>query len=253
MTGMSLFLHSLRQVFGNFDAAVRISIPAAVMMVVMYLMAPGLITAMVAPEQILTDQTTNYRFIFFGVIALVVGILWTAVAWHRYILREETPGALPEFHGSAILSYLGWSVLIGIIMALFGMLMGGIIGILMGTIGMSFQSIARWVPIFTVLPITYLAYRLSLVLPSRALGEGLRLEQSWQATESASGAIFGLSVIALVVALVADILLFSLFANLGTVPLLVAYLLYQWVYMMVGISILSTLYGVCVEKRELVV
>lgn len=253
MTGMSLFLHSVRQVFGNFNAAVQISIPAAVMMAIMYLMAPGLTTMMVDPSLVFADQSSNYLFVFLGMVALITGILWTAVAWHRYILREEAPAALPAFHGSAMLNYLGWSIMLGVIMALVGMLIGGILGIVLGVLGFGLEAIARWAPILVIVPVTYLTYRLSLILPARALGDNLRLEQSWKATEAASNAILGLSVIALAVGIVVDLFLMPLFVGrLGATAALVFFLLYQWVYMMVGISILSTLYGVCIENRTLV-
>lgn len=104
--------------------------------------------------------------------------------------------------------------------------------------------------IIILLPVVVVVYRLSVILPGAALGEKVRLGDAWRRTAGSSGAIILLAVVSILAAIVIDLPLFVL----GSVPLLAFAwgAATAWLKMMVGISILTTLYGHFVEGRALV-
>ena len=138
-------------------------------------------------------------------ILYLVAFLWLAVAWHRYILLDEMPtGLLPEFNGSRMLSYFGYSLLIGLVLIGLAIVMGIITGIVGAVIG---QLAIVIVLVFYFLMLIA-SYRLSPMLPAAAVG---------------------------------------VFAFLGLLWQLAA----GWVTMVVGVSLLTTIYGHYVEGRPL--
>ena len=92
----------------------------------------------------------------------------------------------------------------------------------------------------------FCALRLSVALPAVAIGKPLPFSQAWEATQGKSGPI----VFLLVLNFGAQYLVQLLFIQLGFFPLF-GHVLNLLVIPMINISILTTMYGVFVEKREL--
>ena len=96
-----------------------------------------------------------------------------------------------------------------------------------------------------------LMLRLSTVLAGFALEPGHRLIEGWEATRGQS---LGFFLLALIVGVAINVVQAVTVALLSGTPLLfiaVSFLV-QWVVTMVGISILTTLYGHFIQKRALV-
>jgi hypothetical protein len=126
---------------------------------------------------------------------IIVGI-WVAVAWHRYILLEEEPGALlPAWNGAAIWAYFKAGLMVGLIllvvllplMTVAGFLLVPLAGpsaasppLLLGLIGF----------LVAFLPAIFIFYRLSPALPAAAIGRPLTLREAWFQTGSAAGPSF---------------------------------------------------------------
>lgn len=250
--GWQIFIHSVRQVFGNLPAALRISAALFVALFALGLILPGgSAMGQVSPDQI--DGGQGFGALLAALIAIALS-LWIAVAWHRFVLRREGGDTLiPAFRGGAMLRYLGWSLAIGLMLipvALIGVLVvGGLLGGAMmgpgGGIGVEeLLAIGTlvYVPVFT------LFYRLSPMLPAAALSEPLKLGEAWAATRGASGALFVLSALTAAGMLVTELIAAGLPGILGLITGFAG----QWILTMVGASILTTIYGHYVEKRPLV-
>jgi len=122
------------------------------------------------------------------------------------------------------------------VLGIFAMLGGVIMFILTG-----------FVTVFVVLVI---GYRLALILPASSVDKRLGLGEAWAATSGATGDIVVLALISAVAAVV-----IGLPSLVFTGPLLPLGILWDaavtWLSLMVGISILTTLYGHYVEGRPL--
>jgi hypothetical protein len=100
--------------------------------------------------------------------------------------------------------------------------------------------------------ILLITYRLAPLLPGAAIGKPVNVGEAWASTSGATGTILVLAVVSAIAAVVIDLpteLLQHLPA--GTILVLIWVHITAWIKLMVGISILTTLYGVYVEKRDI--
>ncbi len=251
MEGWKIFTHSLRMVFRNFGAALRIS-------GVLYLVQMAANLALLrrygpAIEGMQAGQMPPPGFLGASLLAALIAViaeLWVAVAWHRYVLCEERPSTLiPPFKGTAIARYLGNSILIGL-MALLAAVIGGVVAGFVGGLLFGVFGVRLFMTIGALGPALYVLYRLSPVLPAVALGRSMSFAQARAATEPANAAIMQLAAIGMALGLVVQIPVF-----LNDQPASIMGLIYSnvlgWVYMMTGVSILTTIYGHYVEGRDL--
>lgn len=257
MQAKRLFAHSIRQVFGNLGAAVRIS---GVLYLIQWVVT--LVLGMTAAKDIQPvsgDQAAMAAALkgLFGPALLALTVLlftdfWVAVAWHRYVLKEEmSRGILPLFVGRRILGYFGTALAIGGMLIVPALLISTLVGgTIRGALGTSFLPTL----VSQVLSQTLLgafAFRMSAVLAGVALEPGHKLSEAWQATEGETVTFLELAFYCALALAAADIAGSTLFS--GVLVLQIAYnFVAQWVITMVGISILTTLYGHYVQKRPLV-
>ncbi|WP_371412445.1 argininosuccinate synthase [Pseudophaeobacter sp. EL27] len=251
MAGWKIFLHSVFLLNRNFNTALRVFSPLIALSVCVTLLWTG--GMMVGVE----GASLGWLGFLLALSLLEVFVaIWVAVAWHRYVLLEEETGLIPVFNGKRIREYFGASILVGltilgavflfflpgfalatVVGVLFGLEgEGSVFNLLLGVIGFVF---AGWV--FS---------RLSPLFPAVALGEKATLKGAWKATSGVS------------VSVLAILPLFYLF-NYGLVALVGAAVLpfntlvgdlviaiVNCACAMVSISILTSIYGVVVEGRE---
>lgn len=241
---IELFKHSLRLVVGNWQTSLRLSSPLVVIMVL------GLV--LVGPEFFVQEPDPSGRTEVSPTssllqLLLAISALWVAVAWHRFILLEEYPtGAVPAFHGGRMLAYFWRALLMGLTVGL------GAVLIVTGVWLVLFWAAPLAVLITIVVGIgtSWAFYRLSPILPGAAIEQPLTMGQAWQATKPISGAILAtmfLFVVSIVVLVFAGALVAGVIPLLGGLVLLGI----NWLYIMLGISILTTIYGVSIENRSL--
>ncbi|KPQ06933.1 MAG: hypothetical protein HLUCCA12_08150 [Rhodobacteraceae bacterium HLUCCA12] len=257
MKGLSILIHAIGMVTGNLGAALRIS---AVLMAIQFVLAIVLGVQFLYTGEDTTElmMSGQYPYASTGLMFVIqaVSTLWIAVAWHRFILREEVPGgALPAFNGAAILSYV-WAgiifVLILVVVAIpFGILGGLIAGPLMSTgstagltIGGTLLFLVLW------LPVTYVSYRISPILPAAAVQEPIPLKEAWYATGTSGAAFVVLAIVSVLAVWVINLPAFLL-AGLSSLLAFVWSFAVQWAVLLVGVSVLTTIYGHFVEKRAL--
>jgi len=178
---------------------------------------------------------------------MAVAGTWVAVAWHRYVLLEETSGPVPPFHGKRMLAYFFTALGIGLAVGLVAGLVIGLVGLLTFNLMPLF-----FVAVFVILVgAIWVFYRLSPLLPAAAIGESLGVKAAWAATAQISGAVLVavliLAISAIGIGLVIVFGLFPISISLGMAMIAVL----QWAYSMVGISILTTVYGISVQGRSL--
>ena len=96
----------------------------------------------------------------------------------------------------------------------------------------------------------YLFFRLGVMLPAAAMGEKLTLSEAWTATKGESSTILTFALIVVGASIV--IQLPSWFNdNPASVVNVVYSLVVNWFATIIGISVLTTLYGHFVEKRPI--
>jgi hypothetical protein len=250
MLGVQILIHAIRMVLTNIGPALRIS--AVPMLTLMGLtLAMGGTATMVGPD---AGQASGALAVL-ALLQLAV-TLWVAVAWHRYVLLEEAPeGILPTLNVRAVVDYL-WAgiifavVLIGVavpLVLLAGIIAGPMILEAQGAVG-GFAALVLFLMVW--LPVTFVSYRISPILPSAAIGQRLPLKEAWYATGT-GGAGF------IVLAVVSVLLVWALNVPAGllvnvSVPLAFLWAFAaQWAVTLGGASVLTTIYGHFVEKREL--
>ena len=245
--GLAILVHSVRQVFGNMAAAVRIS---------------GVLFAVIAVISVLgtpadpASAGSNLGLLLILAIVSVLISLWIAVAWHRYVLlREGGNTPLPAFRGDAIGRYFVNGLLIALIMIPIAVVLGIAAATLFSEDLFNSATTEQWFGAFMAfglivyLPIMVVFYRLAAILPAAALGKPLPLGAAWAATRGETVAMLVLALSSVVATGVVSIASWALPSILG----LAVGILGQWALTMVGASVLTTIYGHYMEKRDLVV
>ena len=240
--GPQIVSKAVMLVWTNLGAAIRATaVPFALMAAV--------------PRLFLRDDSTGQGALQAGLVPVaVLSILlfaWGAVAWHRHVLLEEAPALLSRPPRDAFFEYLWASMrtfaFAFVLLILSVSTVGLVAGALATAAGNGGEAAFVVFAFGVAILITYALLRVSLVLPAAALDRRMSLRQSWRITRSARNAVL---VVALLAALVQAALEFVGAASAG-VPLLgfVLSLLLTWASAMIGLSILTALYGVLVEGR----
>ena len=248
MKAWAIFVHSIRQVFGNLPQALQVSglLYLAQMAVSVAL---GVNTATLGSGADLPPERAFPALI--ALLLMLVTTLWIAVAWHRYVLLNERPaGLIPVMSPARLGRYLWRSILIGLVaVALVGVISIAAGGLLLGLLGEGIVTnflivLAVIVPVFTVL------YRLSSALPGLALDRQTGFADGWVATTGETETILMLAFFTALVGLVLGTPLRLM--PTGSLVAMLWELAAGWVQLMVSASILTTLYGHYIEKRPLV-
>ena len=255
MLAVRIFRHSVRQVTGNWEAALRISaVPTLALFAVSFLLRSSLArdaANMAAPP----GPGELAGGLLLVVLQAVIGA-WIAVAWHRYVLLNEQPdGVLPPLHTDRLQAYIARMLLIGVITAgLFVLtaVAASLLGTLLGAGRGPGIGIGVVLGLVVALGISVLLQRLSLLLPAAAVGKPASLRMAWDATRGQAGMFLMLSIL-WVVAAVVVVLPGVLLMHLGLALLATAWqVAVQLGLTLLFLSILTTLYGHFVERRALV-
>lgn len=254
MKGWQIFRHALRQVFGNMDGALKISAaPYAVSFLVslIFIGAPSDMSAMMDDA----EMGMSMRFMGIGglisVLVVIVAGLIVAVGWHRYVLLNEVPGGyMPVIKPDRLWAYFSRAFVLGLIVILCGVLWGVVVGPIFGGMMMGSSSMIGLVVFLLIvqIPIVFVGLRLCTGLPAQALGQNNAILAGWNATKGQSADMISLAVITTVASVIIGLPGgFVLTGILGQIWALV----FGWVQMMVGVSLLTTLYGHYIEARPL--
>jgi hypothetical protein len=252
-----IFVHSVRQVFGNLEGALRVSALLTILQIIVTLTLGRFLMMDAASLQMqMTEGNFDWPSYAMTMVLLVLIGLWIAVSWHRYVLLNEAPGWLPRLHLDRVMGYFGKSVLIGLLILPVALILTMIVGIIAasmlggGQVAPGFLMGAI-IGLLVYVPVGTLLMRLSTALPGVALEPGVSVFAGWRATEGHTLTIMGVVLSGVIGGLVLGLPNLVLFEP-GSIPALVWQFASQWVIVMVGASILTTLYGHYVEGRPLV-
>lgn len=251
MFGVNIFVHAVTMVLNNLSTALRISVGPMLLVLVMTLVF-GTGPAMTPVGSAQTIQPGAVLGGFLTTIVLIIVSVWVAVAWHRFVLREEVPsGPLPPFNGGAIGAYIWAGIIFGLVLFAVAIPFVIIAGILIAPMAISGREpglVAGFIGFLILyLPVAYIGYRISPILPSAALQARIPLKDAWYATGTSGAAFVALTVVSVLAGF-----LINLPAQI--LPSFLAVLwgfLAQWLTVMVGASVLTTIYGHYVEGRPL--
>lgn len=257
MKGLLIFLHALRQVTRNLDSALKVSaLPYAIQIVAgLILLGPTMFYGQGPDPSMAVAGGGMFASAMLDLVIALFTSVWIAVGWHRFILKNETPtGFVPAFVGRRNWAYFVRSFGIGLlcILAAFPLgMVGGLIAFpFFGEGGPGFAGIAI-IFIVTYLPITMISYRLSTALPGCALDAQSAFGAGWEATRGETATILALAVISVVVFFLGSFVGDFVLGGFSILRLAWS-LLFGWFAIMVGLSILTTLYGHYIEGRPLV-
>jgi hypothetical protein len=187
------------------------------------------------------------------IVVSAVGLLWVAVAWHRYILLDEMPGAvLPVFRGDRVFAYFLNSLLIGLVALGIGLVVFIPLGPLAAALANSGDNgviVAVASTLVAAFIVTALLYRLMPILPASAVDKPIRLSEAWSATSGATESIVILALLSALSIVLLDLPTTFLARHVAWWAGSVWQLLVTWIEVMVGLSIITTLYGHYVEGR----
>ena len=235
--GFKIFAHAMRLVFGNLGDALRIS-------GVLYLLGAGLSTT--AALAIPLSPSRWLPLLIVNIVASVLYI-WVATAWHRFVLLDEHPDALlPAFNGRRVLVYVGYSLLVSLALAAIGLVGGIFVGI--------FAAAHVWiivvpVAIIAVLVVFVVSYRLSVVLPAASVEKPIKLRDAWEDTRGSTWVMISIALLTFVSLAVVSLISRAVLA-IGGLPLVELWsAIAGWVVLMVGVALITTLYGFYVDGR----
>ncbi len=254
MLGLEIFVHSVKMVLRNLKQALQISVVPAVLggalIIALFFVFNVPLEAFEDSEHGLPSGVNPGSFLVFILCVLAVflgAVFWIIVSWHRFVLLEEFPsGFLPPFRFDRILAYFGRLVLLGLL---------GVIAFLpasfiIGAVAQSSVAVSIVVMLGFVLLLSVAFYRLSPILPAAAIGKSLSFSEAWAATTGAGGAIVVLFIVATLFQLLIQFV-GGLLIIIPVVGPLILIFVAMLVLPLINVSILTTMYGVFIEKREL--
>lgn len=241
MFGYKIFAHSIRMVVGQWRQALMIS---AFLYVVASLVSMFLLVQMMGNS----GEGPNGWVLFPSVFVGGFVFIWIAVGWHRYILLDEAQaGFLPQLRGDRVWAYFCYILLTSVIAALIG-LVGMIV-----LFGVSAATGSPWViggGIVGLVPLVVITYRLAPLLPAAALGKETTIGKAWASTRGTTWTFLALAIIGLIASIGIDLPIYLLpKLPAGEILSLIWGMVTGWLKLMVGVSILTTIYGHYVEGR----
>jgi hypothetical protein len=246
--GIDIFVHSVRLVLNDWRTALRISIVPYLITAV-----PSLLFGLLFPPNPADPMGAAAGAGALGLISLVLYVgafLWLAVTWHRYVLVDEVPRrSVPPFNQARMGAYFMRSLIIFGILLLISIAMM----LVSAVAAMIFLPLAFIVSIIFYMVMAAVSYRLSPMLPAAALDRTMTVQEALAATDGANTQFIILAVVSVLAALVINlpVLLFAFLGGFGALLGLLWSLVTGWVIMLVGISLLTTIYGHFVEGRAI--
>lgn len=246
MFSLGVLRHALRMLLHDPWATIRITILPIGLGAAAGRLAEIAIMGEALPDDELMSRTDPRALlaVLASLFCEVAGIAWAAVGWHRWGLLSEAPGAiLPRFDAPLFWSYFWISIKIALI------ILACMVPLLLaaGALGLSTgNSDASTALLFLgVLFILALSLRYSLALPAAAIGLPMTLGAAFHATRGYTHAFILLSAVLSVISLA------GAYIPVQGVPGLALQAALTWFSLALGLSVLTTLYGTLVEKRDL--
>ena len=194
--------------------------------------------------------------IFGGLLSLIIYVplaAWLAIGWHRFVLAEEYPsGFVPKWQSGLTFPYVKAVCIVFLVMVVALALVGAAAAVFAGFLG---TPAAVVIGLVGGLALLVFNVRISLTLPAVSVGNfGFGLKEALAHTKGYGLTILG-SIVLFFILVIALLLLVGIpgFLVAAVIPGLISFveLGLEWFFLILGISFLTTLYGVTVEGRAL--
>lgn len=249
-----IFSHSVTLIFRDFGATLRATsaglLVLALALALFLIVMPGTFTTVFSPNASTEafDIASNTSVLFVALVLMLFGLMMAVAAWHRYVLLPEDQrggGFTPS--ARIVLGYFGRSILLGLCVGILAIPLMLPVGLVVAATGSPVMGSLVSLPINVVLG--WVLLRLSLILPACAIGRNLSFRDSWAATGPYAMTILGLVVLLAALNFVITLIMAGLLPSntLGGLVGIVVSLLYG----LVSASVLTTLYGIAIEKRAI--
>lgn len=239
MKGLQIFMHSVRQVLGNLVPALQVSAVLFGVQQVFVILLGG------------RGSADNMVLGIVGMLVIAATSLWIAVGWHRYVLLNEQPSIVPPVHMDRLVAYLIKTVIIVVILIIPSIVTVLVLGPLAPKLAMSGGMFALTLVsgVITV-PLFTLFLMFSPALPGTAVSGQSGLNAAFNATKGDWVQMFVLAAAVMLLQVAAAILGLYVFSKIP-MGLMVWNIVSGWFVTMVGISVITTLYGHYMENRAL--
>lgn len=252
--------HAFVIVFGNLREALKASIvPFAILIATLFVLMSALGLPVYHDALIVPAVENESAAALAGFMSLPLYLFifaWVAVTWHRFILLEEYPAIVPAVSNRPIWAYVGRSlmlmlqmmmVLIPVMLISMVLMLGSITdpNALMLNTG---SGLVFMIVIGSIYSFFWL--RIGVSLPAVAVGRPINSRTAWAETKPVWKTILGASVILVALNLIVTLAFSLLFAGIPLIFYILSVVI-QWVSMMVGVSVLTTIYGHVIEGRPL--
>ncbi|WP_424832153.1 hypothetical protein [Ruegeria sp.] len=247
-------MHSVKMVLRNLKEAMQVSLVPALIGSVLAVLLFFLFDA---PHKQFENATaaspdasavmTILGFLFCLLIVVFAVMLWIVVSWHRFVLLKEYPrGVVPPFRLDRVLAYFG-RLLMLILLGLAASIPAGIVMGMM-TQASAVLGLLFWIAFIVFLTIAF--YRASPILPAAAIGRPIKLSDAWRSTSGASGTLAVLVIVSVLFQMLLQFLA-SLLLFVPIIGIVIVIFAGMLIVPLINVSILTTIYGVFIEKREL--
>lgn len=252
MLGLKLFIHAVRMVINNWQAALRIvALPflmAAVANIVLSLVIG--VDLMQTLSSSANSGQADGPMLLAALGQLLISItlwVWIAVYWHRYILLAELPdGFVYRPDWAAFWDYFVKSALLSLMVVVPLLIVFVAIAIVSPGAVLSVTILS----LICALVVVVLLNRILIVLPALAVGRKMSLREAWQSGSGQMTAFVVVCILQLLVGGGLDVVLNLISTTAPLFGTLLSLALSAGLALL-GLSVLTTLYGHFVEKRPL--
>lgn len=243
MQAFRVLWHALRQVLGNLRQALMLS-------VVPLVVGLGVAAGMIMVRQHWTRSPgLGGGGLVTALLAYLLVMAWLAVRWHRYILLDEHENLFAPPSRAAFWRYVGAMLRIVLVIVL----------VLLAALPMLYviSRTGSWVlAIFIAVVMNLLFFGLTLILGAAlagaAIGAHRPIRTAWERLKPAGGTLLVLSLLALAGNEAVEALLKAAASSgLPGVFKVIVIACCSWLSLLIGLSVLTTLWGHYVEDRPL--
>lgn len=258
MLGFRLFWHAVRMVFTNLVPMVQIfALPLLVVLAVVMAFSAyiGLGPFFIFSGQHVrfNNMSGGFFVVFFGALLVIwVALMNGVVHWHRYVLLGEMPRALMlRLSWRQVAKYIVGGILIILLLILPFWLLGMVAGqIAVGFVRDGNLLVAQGIMMVLNLFFTALFLALSPILPAYAIDRNIKISDAISAMSGTLGTLIVCAIGLVAVEWAGDFLVRQL-AMLNMKVAGIVGIVVQMVTAMIGVSLITTIYGHFVEERPL--
>jgi hypothetical protein len=262
LPAFSAFVHALKSTWNNLPFAFQVSWPWLLVLIPLRIWVDVNMVEFdplnIKPEQLPAVQAAVLRMYASMFVSMII-YSSIGIMWHRYILKDEIPSGTQRIRMDGMVArYVGNTILIALLVMLsllpFALLLSGVVAAT-GNVSTALFTAFFALVIMIAMPITY---RLSIKLPAIALGRrDFDLKNAWQLTEGNMVPLMALSLLSIALVLVVGSGAGAVMQGLAYVTggelewaFMIVRQIISWIMAIFAITLLTSLYGFFVEKRE---